>query len=476
MLDFGSWSTECAFPAQPWLILGKGPSFEGRDRFDLSGYNVLALNHTVREVPADISLMIDFDVAEACADRLAENARWLLMPRFPHVDFAPGPPLEEQIARSSILQHFESQGRLVAFDLNRPSSADGPVIDAPNFSGEAALDILGHLGARTIRSLGVDGGKSYAPGFSKSTLLANRQPSFDVQFSEFLKIILRHKLDYCRLTEREPIRVYVGSDATQWLAARVLEHSIRKYASQPVEVHHMIDLPIRLPQDPEQWPRTPFSFYRFAIPQLAGHRGRAIYVDSDMLVFHDIAELWDTEFEGASLLCAGDPSDPRRKRQFSVMLLDCARLGWDVDDIVTGLDEEQYDYAKLMYDFCIVKEDQIRASLPERWNSLEKYVAGETALLHYTDMPKQPYVSRKNRNGALWIEAFREAVREGFLTEREIQAAVRKEFVRPTLLSDLHPWQVWRHVQDLFHEPHRRYLKRMGRARNKALAARAATP
>ena len=64
-------------------------------------------------------------------------------------------------------------------------------------------------------------------------------------------------MDYGPLTE--PIRVYVGTDDTQMVAVQVLEYSIRRFATRPVEVIPMLNLPVPMPKDPANRPRTGFS-------------------------------------------------------------------------------------------------------------------------------------------------------------------------------------------------------------------------
>src|SRR5881394_780918 len=191
-----------------------------------------------------------------------------------------------------------------------------------------------------------------------------------------------------------PIRVYVGSQDAQMLAVKVLEFSIRQYATLPVEVmplhHARVEVP--MPKHAHNRPRTPFSFQRFYIPALAGFQGRAIYVDSDMQVFRDIRELWTLPFEGADLLAVRAPGESSRRPQFSVMLLNCGELRWELPAIVAALDRGELTYETLMYEMAVAK--RIRAGIDPRWNSLEQYREGETALLHYTDMPTQPWVSR----------------------------------------------------------------------------------
>ena len=82
-----------------------------------------------------------------------------------------------------------------------------------------------------------------------------------------------------------------------------------------------------------------------------------------MQVFGDLAELWEIPFDGAKVMCTRQDEPPEQwkdsswfhpGRQLSVMMLDCERLDWDIDEIVGGLDEGRYDYEQLMFELCIV--------------------------------------------------------------------------------------------------------------------------
>src|SRR3954453_2058229 len=88
VIEFEQWVASRPFgDAKDFLVLGKGPTYARRDEFDLSKFVTISLNHVVTQQPVDIAHMIDFDVAEDCAESLATNARWLLMPRHPHLAF-----------------------------------------------------------------------------------------------------------------------------------------------------------------------------------------------------------------------------------------------------------------------------------------------------------------------------------------------------------------------------------------------------
>ncbi|MBZ8178493.1 glycosyltransferase [Oscillatoria salina] len=246
----------------------------------------------------------------------------------------------------------------------------------------------------------------------------------------------------------ERIRVYVGTDRSQLLAVKVLEHSIKRHTKRDVEVYPMLDLPIPKPKDPRQGQRTGFSFSRFCIPELAGYSGKALYLDADMLVFKDIASLWDIPFDGAKVIIQEEiPRDrqqiakhgapPQRVKQCSVMLLDCDRLDWKIEQIIDGFDTNKYNYEKLMYELCILDDQKdIKYGVPFEWNSLE-YYDKKTCLIHYTDMATQPWVSSRNKYGYLWFNEVRLMLKNGSLTMKEIEKEIKLGYFRPSLLREI---------------------------------------
>jgi len=296
--------------------------------------------------------------------------------------------------------------------------------------------MLAMAGIPKIRSLGIDGGNQYSNDFSdlkNKTLLANNRKTFDEQFQEIAKIILKTGVDFSPLDLPSPIRIFVASTEDQMLSTKVLEYSIKKYSSMAVEVIplHTTGIEIPLPEKKNNWPRTPFSFQRFLIPQLTQYHGRAIYMDSDMQVFRDIKDLWSLPFNGANILTVREPGKTGRRPQFSVMLLDCESLDWDIQDVVRKLNEGQLSYETLMDEMKIA--ENIKTSIDPSWNSLELYKERSTALLHYTDMNTQPWVSKDNPLAHLWFHALFEAIDAGFISEDYIQNHVRLGYVRPSL-------------------------------------------
>lgn len=439
--DITRWAAGQQMQARPWLMLGKGPSYAKFASANTAGYRLLALNHVVRQQPVDIAHAIDLDVVHDCADALLQNAGVLWMPSHPHVDCTPSErPLWSWCSDVPVLAQLAQEGRLAWYNASswpepHPRS---PVVQVRFFSAEAALDALALCGAKVVRSLGVDGGNRYADDFDDlrgRTLLANGHPSFDRQFEGFSRIIRRTGVQYSPLHIQSPVRVFVGTDATQRAGLALLEDSIRRHASVSVQIEAIDDGGIPVPELPANRGRTGFSFSRFGIPALCGHRGRAIYLDADMQVFSDILGLWNHPMQGCTLLSARTDPAWNRPAQHSVMVLDCDRLGWDPSRIIDGLDEGRYSYADLMQRMCIVPTEQQREALSPAWNSMEHYEAGRTHLLHYTDMPTQPWVSKDNPHGALFYRAFADALRDGGITPELVYEEVERGHVAPDFPS-----------------------------------------
>jgi len=467
------WWSEIAGARGTWLILGKGRSLERVNEFDLSAFRTLSLNHVVRETAVEAASIIDIDVVADCGEVLDRNASFLLMPRYPHVkNSATDRPLEDFFSEFPVLEKLSREGRLVWYNFatGKPQ-LPSPQIPEGYFSGEVMVSLLAILGARSIRTLGMDGRTSYSSHFKdieERTKLANRHSSFDLQWQGIATTVRTHGIDYAPLTSEAPIRVFVGCDDSQRIAAKVLEYSIRKHCPVSLVFDTMDDVEIPLPKHPKNQPQTGFSFKRFEIPKRAGFSGRAVYLDADMLVLANFLELWDIPCNGAKVLHAPSPN-PQWPPQFSVLKLNCDELRWDLSAILRGLDEDAYDYEGLMKELCIEPADQVCPAIPPEWNSLELYEPGKTGLLHYTQMMKQPWVSCKNANGNLWVQYLKEAIAAEFVSFEEVKNAVERGFARPSLPVQLKLHQrLWPFfttcigpVIDARFRPHRKLMERL---------------
>lgn len=124
----------------------------------------------------------------------------------------------------------------------------------------------------------------------------------------------------------EPIRIFVGCAANNedLESQAVLHYTLEKFASKPVQVEWM-----QQSKNPESfwagWNTfgwvTPFSGFRWGIPARCNFEGRAIYMDSDMMVRADIAQLWDAEMRPSAAIISKGTA-----KRYCVMLMDNAKL------------------------------------------------------------------------------------------------------------------------------------------------------
>lgn len=452
MKDFRTWLQDYEGSDKPFLVVGKGPSFSAVDSVNAGEYNIVSLNHAVRELAVDFAHVIDIDVIEQCESALRKNARYLLMPNRPHIDSKPTTLSLDDICETiEVLKDFRDQGRLLTYQLWAEDS-DRRMLQG-TFSGSVVVNLLAEVGVKSIRAAGVDGGAQYSSVFkdlSDVSLFKNKHSSFDVQTQEILDATRESGVDYQALSA--PIRICIGSDQYQVAAAETLEYSIRKHASQPVEIFHMSDLDLPEPKYSGNRPGTGFSFYRFVIPKLMGYSGKAIYLDADMLVFGDIAELWNIPMSEKLVQCSTQTEVPagwengdnnslgedrywQPGRQLSVMLLDCERLTWEVEEIIQELDEGKYTYAQLMNDLVIVPDELIGEDIPNEWNCLEWYEEGRSRLVHFTVVPTQPWRHETNRLNALWETGFKDALDAGAINLDSARKAVAEGLLKPSLIE-----------------------------------------
>lgn len=174
----------------------------------------------------------------------------------------------------------------------------------------------------------------------------------------------------------------------------VLEYTLRKHASSPLTIVWM-----KLSRDPaspffgwntSQW-ATPFSGFRWAVPELCGFKGRAIYMDSDMICRADIADLFTLPMHPKSVALA------RGSGRLCVTVWDCAmaeRVG------VLPIERLKSDAGAHHYMSVVITGYGVQQfPIKQNWNCLdgEKYRSlddPEIKMLHYTSMPHQPHLPR----------------------------------------------------------------------------------
>ena len=194
------------------------------------------------------------------------------------------------------------------------------------------------------------------------------------------------------------IRVFIGYDPREAAAYHVCSQSIIANCSEPVSI-----TPLHLPQIrrllgyDEKHPdgSNAFIYSRFLVPALCDFQGWALYLDGDMLVRGDLAELWALRANDKDVhvvkhdyvtrhpvkyLGAKNESYPR-KNWSSVILWNCANFPNRqlTPDFVASRSGAYLHRFEWLYDGRI-------GDLPREWNWLVgEYEANPQAkLLHYT--------------------------------------------------------------------------------------------
>jgi len=192
------------------------------------------------------------------------------------------------------------------------------------------------------------------------------------------------------------IRIFIGYDSREAVAFSVLAFSIFSRASAPVSITPLAAASLRTvfwrERDPLQ--STEFAFTRFLTPYLSGYEGWSLFLDCDMLVLDDLAELWRLRDERYAVQVVKHDHRPRETVKFlgqpqtayakknwsSVMLMNNARLRALTPEYVnraSGLELHQFKW---------LGDERLIGELPRRWNHLVGYdpPTESAALLHFT--------------------------------------------------------------------------------------------
>ncbi len=204
------------------------------------------------------------------------------------------------------------------------------------------------------------------------------------------------------MTEKT-VKIFIGTEPRMWRGEAVLRHTIEKYITGPHKVVSM-DYTLgdktwegweigRKAAEPAQRGRdekgnavwfTDFTNFRWAIPELCGFKGRAIYNDVDQIYLKNPRELMDLEMGGAAVLSV-------TTNETSVLLFDCEKFkdieGWPTLEEMKGLGWSIQHY------IAFLRDAGAFGQLPTLWNCLDGnfYQDGYTGLIHYTDMGSQPW-------------------------------------------------------------------------------------
>lgn len=192
-------------------------------------------------------------------------------------------------------------------------------------------------------------------------------------------------------------RIFIGFDSKEVVAYHVLSQSIVEHASMPVMLSPIVLSNLRdiFTRERNALQSTEFSFSRFLVPYLSGYAGWSLFLDCDMLMRADIAELWALCDDRYAVMCVQHDYQPKVETKFlgqvqtkyekknwsSVMLFNnarCRALTPDFVNTATGLQLHQFKW---------LEGDAAIGPLPPAWNWLVNEYDYDPAAknVHFTD-------------------------------------------------------------------------------------------
>lgn len=250
------------------------------------------------------------------------------------------------------------------------------------------------------------------------------------------------------MATESPVRVFVGSGEASLLERKTLIHSLRKHTRRPLELavfngtHNAIEREGRPPVladmslNVKYRNYTEFSNYRWLIPALCGHQGRAIFLDSDMICLADIGEFFDAPMNGCAMLAKAEAYKGTAAWGMSAVLFDCSRCRFDLEQIFSEVDQGRFtntEFHQMAPRFLAVHPFQL-GPIDPRWNSFDRRDA-DTKLIHYTNLRTQPWKVPGHDHESLWFQYFNEARDAGFITAEDVDKTLARGYARPDILA-----------------------------------------
>jgi len=194
---------------------------------------------------------------------------------------------------------------------------------------------------------------------------------------------------------KDIIPVFIGYDPREAIAYHVCANSIIRNSSRPVSI---IPVALNLFKDYSETHTdgsNHFIYTRFLVPYLMSWTGSAIFIDGDMIVRGDIAELWDLRDLGKDVMVVkhdyktkmktkylgSKNEDYPRKNWSSVILWNCSTF----PNRKLTPEFVQSQPGSFLHRFSWLDDERI-GELPIEWNWLPDEFGPnpDAKLLHYT--------------------------------------------------------------------------------------------
>jgi len=264
----------------------------------------------------------------------------------------------------------------------------------------------------------------------------------------------------------ETIRICIGTERRTTVACKVLQYSILENVAPGAQVEFThLEGGDWVERGPDQQ-YTGFSFLRWTIPERFDWTGKAIYLDADQLCLGDVTELWNADRTWpADAACVWCTTYTRRRRrrwlsflhraepmpETSVMLIDCEKARGqllplrEIESRMVG-DEGLVHYREVMH---LSYLDPPPVEIPQWWNLMDGWGRRTNAfedprakLLHFTDVPKQPWYFPGHPGRHVWERYLESAVRDGYVSRADVSDACARFNLDTGRPDGMHPyWQ-----------------------------------
>lgn len=255
------------------------------------------------------------------------------------------------------------------------------------------------------------------------------------------------------MTSTECLRIFIGSGEASAIERKVLIHSLRARSTVPLDIHvfngthdalestgaapKRIGMPLAIKYRNRA---TEFSLYRFLIPGLCDFKGKALWLDSDIVCLRDPAELLQYDFSGTDLFVRENayPGLGQSLYAPSVAWINCEApsVRFDLEAIYSEIDDGLYGYDDFSrFSPAFLKHHPIAiGALPRKFNDFDRSDE-DTVFLHYTELSTQPWKFAGHPAGDVWFTALESARRDGAVSNADLDLQRMRAYVRPDLLE-----------------------------------------
>ena len=182
------------------------------------------------------------------------------------------------------------------------------------------------------------------------------------------------------------IKIFIGtSPVSDKDAELALEYSLRRNTSETINITWMRNTEPPFDEFDRTGYVTPFSGFRWAIPELCNFEGKAIYLDVDIFNLRDISELWNLDMDNKAILGI----EYQKKYEFSVCLMDCSKM----KSILPSISEMKTDKNFPKSVNKRVSSSGLVGLMDNRWNSMDtlKIPLEDSWNIHFTRLGTQPW-------------------------------------------------------------------------------------